>query len=115
MLPVPLFSLFEAAVPKIPPLPFRSVGGDRDMHGAKSSEARAADQPSRSPSLPLGPKGPSLVSLRPLKELVRKLSPSHPLRILLLGEPDAMPAAEFSSKISGWLRLLTFEHPGGQS
>lgn len=49
---------------------------------------------------------PEPVSLRPLKELVRKLSPSHPLRILLLGEPDSMPRAEFSSKIGGWLRLL---------
>ncbi len=76
------------------------------MRGARSSEARAADPPSRSPSLPLAAEEPSLVSLRPLKDLVRKLSPSHPLRILLLGEPDAMPAAEFSSKIGGWLRLL---------
>ncbi len=86
--------------------PLLSPGGDRDMRGARSSDARAVDPPSRSPSLPLFPEGPPLVTLRPLKELVRKLSPSHPLRILLLGEPDAMPAAEFSSKIGGWLRLL---------
>jgi hypothetical protein len=76
------------------------------MRGARSSEARAVDPPSRPPSLPTATETPSLVSLRPLKDLVRKLSPSHPLRILLMGEPDAMPVIEFTSKICGWLRLL---------
>lgn len=76
------------------------------MRGARSSEARAADEPFPAPSLPLRSAAPTVVSLRPLKDLTRRLSPSHPLRILLMGEPDAMPVSEFSTKIGGWLRLL---------
>lgn len=34
------------------------------------------------------------------------LAPAHPLRILLLGEPDEMSVSEFASKVGGWLRLI---------
>jgi hypothetical protein len=46
------------------------------------------------------------VRLVPLKEFARKLRPDHPLRIVLVEEPDEMDAAEFCVKVSVWLRLL---------
>ncbi|MCI4337094.1 MAG: hypothetical protein L3K17_07915 [Thermoplasmata archaeon] len=58
---------------------------------------------------PLPTGAPAIVTLRPLKEVARRLAPAHPLRILLLGEPDEMPAAEFASKAGGWLRLLAVD------
>lgn len=46
------------------------------------------------------------VSLHPMKDLVGRLGPEHPLRILIAGEPDEMPQLEFASKVVGWYRLL---------
>jgi hypothetical protein len=63
--------------------------------------------------LPAAPPRPILsersvprVSLRAMKDLVGKLGPEHPLRILIAGEPDEMPQPEFASKVVGWYRLL---------
>jgi hypothetical protein len=47
-----------------------------------------------------------VISMRPIKEVIRGLSPDHPLRIVLLGEPDEMPRAEYGAKLKGWFRLL---------
>jgi len=47
-----------------------------------------------------------MVSLRPIKEVVRKLSPDHPLRMVLMGEPDTMDRGEYFVKLTVWLRLL---------
>jgi hypothetical protein len=41
-----------------------------------------------------------------MKEFIRKLSPNHPLRAVLAGEPDVMDRGEFYVKLTVWLRLL---------
>ncbi len=55
--------------------------------------------------------GPDLVSLRPFKAEVEALKPDHPLRLLMAGEPDAIPRQEYVAKIAGWYRLA--RTPGG--
>jgi hypothetical protein len=52
------------------------------------------------------PRSSDLVSLRPFKSSIQYLPPTHPLRILLAGEPDEIPTAEFAVKMVGWHRLL---------
>lgn len=47
-----------------------------------------------------------LVDLRPLKRTAEEFGPAHPLRVLLLGEPDLIPAAEYAVKVGGWYRLM---------
>ena len=47
-----------------------------------------------------------MVSLGPIKELIRGMRTDHPLRIVLNGEPDEMPQWEYRLKVSGWVRLL---------
>lgn len=49
---------------------------------------------------------PDLVSLRELKQAAEEFGPRHPLRILLLGEPDQIPREEYYAKLPGWFRLL---------
>lgn len=44
--------------------------------------------------------------MRPMKELVEHLEPSHPFRILLLGEPDQISRQEYAAKVVGWYRLI---------
>ncbi len=34
------------------------------------------------------------------------LPPAHPLRDLLLGQPDELPVLDFLAKASDWLKLL---------
>ncbi len=46
------------------------------------------------------------ISLRPMKEFVAKLSANHPLRIVLMSEPDEIGRAEYLVKLTVWLRLL---------
>ena len=59
------------------------------------------------PPLPLSSEGGTpKVSLRAMKDLVGKLGPEHPLRILIADEPDEIPQPEFASKVVGWYRLL---------
>ena len=41
-----------------------------------------------------------------MKAMVESLDLSHPLRILVLGEPDELPREEYASKILGWYRLI---------
>ena len=47
-----------------------------------------------------------MVSLREMKAMAQGLEPSHPLRILVLGEPDEIPQFEYASKVVGWFRLI---------
>lgn len=47
-----------------------------------------------------------MVSLREMKGMAQSLSPSHPLRILILGEPDEIPRQEYANKVVGWFRLI---------
>jgi hypothetical protein len=47
------------------------------------------------------------VDIRPLKTMLeQKLPPNHPLRVLVVGEPDFMPRGEYRSKLPGWFRIL---------
>jgi hypothetical protein len=50
-----------------------------------------------------------VISMWPIKEAIRGLSPDPPLRIVLMGEPDEMPRTEYGTKLMGWLRLLHAE------
>ena len=54
-----------------------------------------------------------------MKELVGRLDPSDPLRILVLGEPDELPRPEYATKVVGWFRLIASRvgpgRPGGRS
>ncbi len=50
--------------------------------------------------------GNGSISLRPIKEFAQKLSANHPLRIVLMGEPDEIGRGEFLVKLTVWLRLL---------
>ncbi|HLM91657.1 MAG TPA: hypothetical protein VK424_06385 [Thermoplasmata archaeon] len=47
-----------------------------------------------------------MVSLRELKAMVQGLEASNPVRILVLGEPDEIPRAEYAAKVPGWYRLI---------
>lgn len=68
---------------------------------ALSSTPLPVSRPARPP-----PAGSNKVSLRPLKDMAEKLPFAHPLRILLAGEPDELPRAEYGQKATGWFRLL---------
>ncbi len=73
------------------------------------TSARARSLAASEVSLPAAPPPAAVharVSLRSLKDLVGRLAPDHPLRILIAGEPDEMPQPEFASKVVGWYRLL---------
>jgi hypothetical protein len=59
----------------------------------------------RTPSPSPAASGDEMISLRDVKRAIRGLRADHPLRIVLLGEPDEMPRAEFASKLLGWVRL----------
>ncbi len=56
-------------------------------------------------SSPLAPAGPGLVSIRGFKQSIDHLPATHPLKVLMAGEPDEMTAAEFMAKAVGWWRL----------
>jgi len=79
--------------------------------GASTTVARAGAHniittASPSPSLPLFDGADLMVSLREMKAMAHALDASHPLRILLLGEPDEMPQHEYAAKVVGWFRLI---------
>ena len=76
------------------------------IHEEKTSKAMALSNFARSSSRGSLPAQPGVISLRPLKDVVEKLKPDHPLRILLTGEPDEIPCGEYLAKVSGWYRLL---------
>lgn len=71
------------------------------MHGARRPTTSV-----RSPSPPPDA-GSGLVSIAPLKEVVRRIRADHPLRIVLQAEPDRMSREEYLRRLDLWLRLLT--------
>ena len=75
-------------------------------HGAIISKALTTSKSSPSPSLVSLARGSGAVSIRPIKEFAQKLSPDHPLRIVLMGEPDEIGQGEYLVKLTVWLRLL---------
>ncbi len=74
--------------------------------GATIARAGAHTTASPSPSLPRFEGADLMVSLREMKAMAESLDPAHPLRILVLGEPDEIPRQEYASKILGWYRLI---------
>ena len=48
-----------------------------------------------------------------MKAMAQALEPSHPLRILVLGEPDEIPRHEYANKVVGWFRLIV--RPAGST
>ena len=77
-----------------------------EARGGISSGARAPPASSRSPSQPETSRPNGKVATRPLKEIVRKLPPDHPLRVVILSEPDEIDGDECFVKLTVWLRLL---------
>jgi hypothetical protein len=60
-------------------------------------------------AMPRGvPRAPTTarVSLRTLKAAADRLPLTHPLRVVLSGEPDEIPKEEYAIKAPGWFRLL---------
>jgi hypothetical protein len=47
-----------------------------------------------------------VVNIRGFKDSIAHLPPSHPLKVLIAGEPDELSPAEFEAKAIGWWRLL---------
>lgn len=74
--------------------------------GAIISKALTTSKSSRPPSLLRFSEPGLMVSLRNIKAMAQSLGPSHPLRVLLLGEPDEIPRQEYASKVIGWFRLI---------
>ncbi len=74
---------------------------------------RGREPPLRPPGRHLyrRPRAGGTVSLRPIKEFVRALRPDHPLRLVLMGEPDEMDRGEYYVKLTIWLRLLPDAKP----
>jgi len=64
----------------------------------RPAPAGGREQPNRA--------NPGMISLRPIKGLIQTLGQDHPIRIVLLGEPDEMPRWEYEAKVMGWIRLL---------
>ena len=75
------------------------------MKGGFSAGALSSSKSERSPFPALSIDPEEVISLRALKAFVRNLRPDHPLRIVLLGEPDEMSRYEYGSKLMGWIRL----------
>ena len=55
--------------------------------------------------MPDGHAKPGMSSLRPIKEAVQDLPSGHPLREVVLAEPDELPAEEYAAKAMVWARL----------
>jgi len=88
------------------------------VHGAMVSTAVAPMKASRPPFFPRFAGADLMVSLRELKAMAQGLDPSHPFRILILGEPDEILRGEYASKVVGWFRLIVTPadsvRPGGR-
>lgn len=74
--------------------------------GATISRAGALTTASRSSSFVRFGGADLMVSLREMKAMAQSLDPSHPLRVLLSGEPDEIPRQEYATKVVGWFRLI---------
>jgi hypothetical protein len=70
------------------------------------TRADALTSSSRTPSLVRFAGADLMVSLREMKAMAQSLDPSHPLRVLVLGEPDEIPREEYAAKVVGWFRLI---------
>ncbi len=82
--------------------------------GATISRAGALTSSYRPPSLVRFGGADLMVSLREMKAMAQSLDPSHPLRILILGEPDEIPRQEYAAKVVGWFRLIVTPADSGR-
>ena len=73
---------------------------------SNSGAASTLTSSSRSPSPATEPRPNGKIATRPLKEIVRKLPPDHPLRVVVLSEPEEIDGDECFVKLIVWLRLL---------
>ena len=53
-----------------------------------------------------GPEAERTVDMRPVKAAVELLPAGHPLRFVILGEPDSLSRWEYATKVQVWFRLL---------
>jgi hypothetical protein len=74
--------------------------------GETTTRAGALTSSSRSSSLLRFAGADLMVSLREMKAMAQSLDPSHPLRVLILGEPDEISRYEYATKVVGWFRLI---------
>jgi hypothetical protein len=87
----------EPPVAAAPMVEFPTRSGAPDANPGSAPRAQAASV--------------GVVSLRPLKVIAESFDPAHPLRILLMGEPDELPAEEYLTKVRGWFRLMKAQKP----
>ena len=83
-----------------------AIGMVRDEARGEAQNSAAPQSPSRLSSPGAAPKANGKVATRPLKEIVRKLPPDHPLRVVVLSEPEELDGDECFVKLTVWLRLL---------
>jgi hypothetical protein len=74
--------------------------------GTSVTRAGALTSSFRSSSLVRFAGADLMVSLREMKAMAQSLDPSHPLRVLILGEPDEISRHEYATKVVGWFRLI---------
>jgi hypothetical protein len=70
--------------------------------GTSISGAGAPTSSARSPS----PSRNGRIETGPLKAIVRKLPAGHPLRVVILSEPEEIDGDECFVKLTVWLKLL---------
>ena len=101
---------------------FCSYGGTESTASVATGMARGSTTVARagahnittaspSPSLPRFDGADLMVSLREMKAMAQGLDPSHPFRILLLGEPDEIPRHEYLEQ--GRRLVPPYRDPGG--
>lgn len=96
----PLLSAAALPPPGVETKPGRRVVTlEESLEGASPPAALPEPGCTRAPV-----RGP--VNLRPHKAVAETFDPAHPLRTLLMSEPDEIPAAEYAVKVAGWFRLM---------
>ena len=75
-------------------------------HGTSFTRESALTSSSRTPTPPTRLPANGKVAIRPIKDVARKLPPDHPLRVVILSEPDELDGDECFVKLTVWLRLL---------
>ena len=84
-----------------------AIGMARGTSNSGAGSAPTTSSRSPSPLVEQRPNGK--IATRPLKEIVRKLPPDHPLRVVVLSEPEEIDGDECFVKLTVWLRLLPKE------
>lgn len=85
--------------------------GKKLLSSSNPAETQYAPPFDKAPSGPAnaGTHPGTLVSLRHLKSLSRRMGPRHPLRVVLEAEPNEISWEEYATKSPVWFRLLTLK------